>query len=54
MTMTIPVSLGEALLVNGNLKSNHIAQRISEGRFILSKSLTTKDTKSTEEEQGST
>lgn len=34
--MTIPESLGEALLVDGYLIFNHIAQRRSEGRFILS------------------
>jgi len=44
--MTIPVSLGEAWLVNENLLVNPIAQRTREGRFILYKNSVTlpKDT----------
>ena len=33
--MTIPESLGEALLVDGTLKSKPVARRKCEGRFIL-------------------
>ncbi|HLA88058.1 MAG TPA: hypothetical protein VJL10_08555 [Anaerolineales bacterium] len=36
--MTIPESLGEALLVDGTLKSKPVARRKCEGRFILSTS----------------